>query len=82
MTEQSIFLSVLNLARNNAAKDLNISNEILDIVDQLVEFAKLHQLEENEKVTDICESLVDEALKLTEQAKNMTIAISKAVDAL
>jgi hypothetical protein len=81
MNEENEWYRVLTLARNNAAQDLRLSNEILAKVDDLVRAAEKQELSE-EKVSEISKALVEIALQLTDQSKKMSVSISKLVGAI
>ncbi|MCB9989978.1 MAG: hypothetical protein H6867_01200 [Rhodospirillales bacterium] len=72
---------VLSLARSNAAQDLKISNEILEISDALIAAAKAGDLPE-EQVTEITQKLVKKALELSDNSKEINFAITKLVGAI
>jgi hypothetical protein len=80
MTNHNEWLKVLNLARSNSAQDLNLSNEILLVVDELVRSAERQELT-NERVTELSAQLVNVAIKLTNQSKSMSMAVGKLVGA-
>lgn len=69
---------VLMIARINAANDLKISNEILEVVDQLVEATNKRELTD-QKVSEFSKSLINSAIELSDLSKKMSVAISKLV---
>ena len=79
MTPEEI-IKIFNLSRLNAAQDLGLSNELLEIVDKLVVLAEQHP-EIEESVAAITQNLVGIAIKLTKQSKEMTVLVAKAVGA-
>lgn len=81
MTDQNDWYRVLSLARSNAAKDLTISNSILDISDALVAAQKDGNLTE-EEVAKISNQLIQKALELADNSKEINFAITKLVGAL
>ncbi|MCF8495529.1 MAG: hypothetical protein K9G62_02545 [Alphaproteobacteria bacterium] len=81
MTDQNDWYRVLSLARSNAAKDLTISNSILDISDALVAAQKDGNLTEQE-VSEISNQLIQKALDLAENSKEINFAITKLVGAI
>ncbi len=78
---QNDWYRVLSLARSNAAQDLKISNEILEISDALIAAAKAGDLPE-EQVTEIAQKLVKKALELSDNSKEINFAITKLVGAI
>ncbi len=81
MTDQNDWYRVLSLARSNAAKDLEISNSILDISDALVTAYQNHNLTE-EQISEISNKLIQRALELADNSKEINFAITKLVGVL
>ncbi|MAI61987.1 MAG: hypothetical protein CBB87_05770 [Micavibrio sp. TMED27] len=78
---QNDWYRVLSLARSNAAQDLRISNEILEVSDSLIAAAKAGDLSE-EQITEISKDLIKRALELSDNSKEINFAITKLVGAL
>ena len=76
---QNDWYRVLSLARSNAAQDLRISNEILEVSDSLIAAAKAGDLSE-EQITEISKDLIKR--ELSDNSKEINFAITKLVGAL
>lgn len=70
------WIRVLNLARINAAEDLNMSQELLNLVDELVALSHKESVSTQE-LAPIRDELIRIAVKLSDQPKQISIAISK-----
>ena len=80
MTNPNDLVNLLNQARVTAAQDLEISNKVLDAVSDLVRNATENKLSP-EKVSEIAQVLMDQAIKLTNHSKEVGAAINKIVGA-
>lgn len=80
-TDQNDWYRVLSLARSNAAQDLRISNEILEISDGLVAAVQAGNLTEDQ-ASQISQQLIEKALELAENSKEINFAITKLVGAI
>lgn len=78
---QNDWYRVLSLARSNAAQDLKISNEILQISDDLLEAVKDGKLTEDQ-ANAISHKLIKKALELANNSKEINFAITKLVGAI
>lgn len=77
MTEtDNDWIRVLNLARINAAQDLSMSQELLNLVDDLVALSDKETVSV-EALAPIRDELIKIAVKLSDQPKQISIAISK-----
>lgn len=76
MIDQNDWYRVLSLARVVAANDLRVSNEILDISDDLKLAAKDGNITE-EELAGIVNKLVQKSLELSGSSRDLNYAITK-----
>ena len=81
MTDKNDWYRVLSLARSNAAHDLRISNNILEISDILRGIHQNDNLTE-EQVSEISRQLIQAAIDLADKSKDMNFAITKLMGAV
>lgn len=78
MTYQDNWYRVLSIARSNAANNLTVSNELLEICDAL---NSGKELTEQERL-DLSKKVMDISFRLAEQSKRMNFAVSKLAGAV
>ena len=78
---QNDWYRVLSLARSNASEDLKISNEILEISDNLTAAYRAGNISE-QQIEEFSEQLVEKAMELADNSKEINFAIVKLVGAL
>ena len=72
------WIKLLELARKNASDDLAASNNILNIVEDLMQVSS-ELGSDSDKLKIISKDLIELAVKLTEQSKKMSYTVSKIV---
>jgi hypothetical protein len=72
------WIKLLELARKNASDDLAASNNILNIVEDLMQVSS-ELGSDSDRLKIISKDLIELAVKLTEQSKKMSYTVSKIV---
>ena len=70
------FYQAIKIARDNASMDLEASNKLLAIINELVESAENESLND-EEVSKLSNKILEVALKLTDESKKLNSAINK-----
>lgn len=65
---------LFNLAREHSARELEISNDLLNTIDEINALARQYQISE-EQAIKITTALMEVAIKLAQQSKEMTSSI-------
>lgn len=75
------WMLVLNSARKVASEDLKSSNDLLELTEHLMALKETEH-KASAETQEIAKALVDVALKLTENSRILSSAISKLVGAI
>lgn len=79
MIDPSLLLKVINTSKENAAKELEISNQLLDIVRRIIEESEDNKTLSEDTITEISTLIIDKSQQLTKSSKELNKVIAQAV---